>query len=354
MTIGPHSRAHLRALLALPAAADAAERLFHPSDRTTVLDAFSTAVQTLLGPSSCTVYLVDVASGTLSTAPHHFTAQPPHPAQRGPDRPFIVSSAAHTKQAHYLAGDGRPTSGGGGVPAQAALPLIAREKLVGVLYITNDDRQPFSERVRPALQGLAAIGGLALHRVLVLEELQRLAMTDGLTGLANQRAFTEALTRELARVARTKESLSIVLIELDRFKHVNDRHGHLRGDEVLRQVAVALKAACRAMDMAVRLGGDEFALVLPGTSKHDALQIADRVRLRIREIGQAEVVRLTASLGVATTQESGITPEGLIDIADRAMYRAKRAGGNRVGILHAGVRRRVVPGVSPRGCPRND
>jgi diguanylate cyclase (GGDEF)-like protein len=169
------------------------------------------------------------------------------------------------------------------------------------------------------------------------EELSRLSLTDPLTGLANRRAFDQTLEKECARLTRTGSQLSLVMLDLDHFKALNDSEGHQRGDEYLVLLGAELiRLARRRIDVAARFGGEEFALILPGTNSADAARLAELARMAIARIelphpGSPVGSFLTASGGVATaTVEGWNTPEKLIAATDRALYRAKRTGRNRV------------------------
>jgi len=155
-----------------------------------------------------------------------------------------------------------------------------------------------------------------------------MAVTDGLTQLANRRSFDRSLERELGRASRTDGRLSIVLLDIDHFKRLNDSHGHVVGDAVLRQVATALKECGREYDTIARYGGEEFAAVLPGCSQGLALQVAERLRAAIEEASTE--VTVTASAGVATYPYDGIDADSLLSAADQALYASKRSGRNRV------------------------
>ena len=179
-----------------------------------------------------------------------------------------------------------------------------------------------------------AVCGFAVdvtERVTMARELERLATTDPLTGLGNRRAFDEHLEKEVARTARSGESLSLLLGDVDHFKRYNDRYGHQQGDACLAQVARALEGVVRRpADLAARYGGEEFALVLPGTSAEGAKNIAERVRAAIRDLGiphgdAGERPHITISAGVVTVIGSWTTTE-IIALADRALYEAKAAG----------------------------
>ncbi|GGM98546.1 GGDEF domain-containing protein [Thermus composti] len=160
-------------------------------------------------------------------------------------------------------------------------------------------------------------------------EVQAEAHTDFLTGLPNRRYLDLLLPQELTRAKRYGRPLSLVLLDLDGFKAVNDLHGHEVGDRVLQALAQCLKAHLRRSDRAVRLGGEEFTLLLPETPLPQALRLAERLRQAVEVIAVPPVARITASFGVAEAGPTD-TPLTLLRRADEAMYRAKRKGKNRV------------------------
>lgn len=166
------------------------------------------------------------------------------------------------------------------------------------------------------------------------KRLEALSITDYLTGLYNHRYAHERLESELNRARRQDEPLAVIMIDLDRFKGVNDAYGHLAGDQVLREVGRILKETCRNYDVAARYGGEEFLVILPGTKLDDAVMIS----MRIRELIEAcdfqaggKTLRVTASFGVTEyTHDQTKAKDELVGHADRALYRAKAAGRNRV------------------------
>jgi diguanylate cyclase (GGDEF)-like protein len=174
--------------------------------------------------------------------------------------------------------------------------------------------------------------GLALERANA--DLKLLANTDPLTGLANRRRFMEALDQEMERAQRYARPLSLVLLDLDYFKKVNDTHGHAAGDDVLRSAAKVLRSVCRDLDLAARLGGEELALLLPETDAAGAGTVAERVRRRMETTAHlspmGETFSVTASIGVASLRMGTDSGEVLLRTADEALYRAKRGGRNRV------------------------
>ena len=174
------------------------------------------------------------------------------------------------------------------------------------------------------LAALADLVGLAVANARSRERLVALATTDPLTGLANHRAFRERLLAECARVERSGGPLALVMIDLDRFKRINDTHGHQAGDEVLRGVARRLASCARRGDVPARVGGEELAWLLPDTGLDAAVEAAERLRLAIRGVPFRAVGQVTASLGVAVLGPEG--PDDLVRRADLALYRAKEGG----------------------------
>ena len=166
------------------------------------------------------------------------------------------------------------------------------------------------------------------------EKLQKLSNTDHLTELFNRRYMMEVLEKEVQRSVRKGSDLSIIMLDVDHFKQVNDRYGHLQGDVILKRVALQLKQELRSYDCAARYGGEEFISILPDSSLQQSLLVADRIRLAIQAFKFDEPLAplcLTASLGVAHfSMEQSVTVDGFIKQADDALYRAKANGRNRV------------------------
>ena len=208
------------------------------------------------------------------------------------------------------------------------LPLTAAGVSFGTLDLVSDS---FDQEQRLNAASLAAHAVVALENARLHRMVERQALVDGLTGLANRRASADALQTESARARRLGTPLSVVLADLDGFKGVNDAHGHRVGDEVLRAFADVLRETLRDSDVAGRWGGEEFLLLLPGADEDGAVQLADRIRaaLSSRTIPAAPGLRVTASFGVAERASSSDT-EQLVAAADEALYRAKRAGRDRI------------------------
>jgi diguanylate cyclase (GGDEF)-like protein len=209
------------------------------------------------------------------------------------------------------------------------VPLVA-DGVVGVLVAEAATKggAPIDSRIVATIERYAGHTALAMRNANLLARVQQMAVTDGLTELANRRAFDRSLDRELGRAGRTDGRLSVVLLDVDHFKLLNDNHGHVVGDTVLKQIAHALQLCGREYDTIARYGGEEFAAILPGCSSGLALQVAERLRVAVQDA--ATDVKVTASAGVATYPYDGIDVGDLLNAADQALYAAKRAGRNQV------------------------
>jgi diguanylate cyclase (GGDEF)-like protein len=201
----------------------------------------------------------------------------------------------------------------------------------GLITISRRD-QPFTDDDREVLKSLASQATLALENVELHHQVQRQAVTDELTGLANHRRFQELLSAEMDQVRRYRHPAGLIMLDLDNFKSVNDSYGHPQGDVVLQQVARVLRESSRDADAPARYGGEEMALILPHTDLDGAFAIAERVRVAIEELRIPRLdhegdLRVTASLGVTASADGN--KDALIAAADDALYTAKRQGKNR-------------------------
>jgi diguanylate cyclase (GGDEF)-like protein len=190
------------------------------------------------------------------------------------------------------------------------------------------------------IEWLAAVASVCLENVANNERLKHIGLTDALTGVHNRRYFEQRLREEVDRSLRKGSPLSCLLIDLDHFKQVNDRHGHLIGDAVLREVAEQIKDQLRLSDAMARYGGEEFAILLVQTDSASAVAIAERIRERVGSrvvvLPDGKTLSVTVSVGVSTLYESqrgakiDARARDLVAAADRALYAGKRAGRNRV------------------------
>jgi diguanylate cyclase (GGDEF)-like protein len=237
-------------------------------------------------------------------------------------QPLLVSDMAADARVYW-----RDIGAGSGIYA----PLMARGRVTGILSAVRRQPAAFDETDLDVLVAVAGYLAAALEAAQLHERLREQATTDGLTGLANPRALRRALERELARSRRSGQPVSVVFVEIDGFKKINDEFGHLHGDQILRAVATVLRGSCRETDLAGRFGGDEFVLLLSQTEAPHAERVAERVRQRLAEI-ETQRPRVTASFGIATCLNHGVSADALLEAADRAMYQAKRAGGDRIRV----------------------
>ena len=215
-----------------------------------------------------------------------------------------------------------------------SVPVTSGGRTFGVLSVSSPMEEAFTDQDEGIARLLAGTAAVALR----IEELQRLALTDSQTLAYNRRYLLPRLHQEMDRTLRQPEPLCLLLIDLDHFKRVNDRHGHAVGDVVLRAFADAVRGCVRTRDVLVRRGGEEFVLIMPATDEAQAFTVAERLRKRLASaplyVRGSTVVHQTASIGVARW-DCCEGPEMLEERADAAMYEAKRRGRNRVVLARA-------------------
>ena len=223
----------------------------------------------------------------------------------------------------------------GMVKCAAQVPIrLDRNKVIGVLAVDN----VFSNRhiKRSDLQALlnfATQAGLAIESFRLHEKVTALTITDPLTGVYNRRYFDDALDFEVKRATRLARPLGLLYADLDHFKRVNDQWGHATGDEVLKEVALTMRASVRNIDIVSRIGGEEFAVILPETPLEKTRMVAERL---VHEVAQAHtklIKPITLSVGMASFPDATRDRESLKLLADKSLYEAKQMGRNRVGSL---------------------
>jgi diguanylate cyclase (GGDEF)-like protein len=218
-----------------------------------------------------------------------------------------------------------------GLPAahRCGYRLLLNEEFLGEVTVSRS--HPFAEHeishIEVLLSGLLyALRNALLYRI-ALESARR----DPLTGLGNRQAYDMAIQREIRLARRLRTPLSLIVIDIDKFKRINDTHGHVSGDRVLRKLADVIRESVRLTDIACRYGGEEFVILLPGTHSEGAALLAERVRKTASEVVcmsvASEALRFTVSLGIASLYESD-SAQDLLDRADHAMYEGKQRGGN--------------------------
>ena len=214
--------------------------------------------------------------------------------------------------------------------AVLCIPITWGESLLGVLNIESRNENAFSPQDVLILNTLADLLATALHNAFVFQKLQQQSITDGLTGIKTRRFFWESLSAEWKRASRSGRPFSVVLIDLDKFKEVNDTMGHFEGDLVLARVGRLLEQKSRQSNVVARYGGDEFIVLMPDTGPDQAQVLAERLRQWIATDPMLSEHQITGSFGVASFPMHGFSIDDIIRVADAGMYVSKRSGGNLV------------------------
>jgi diguanylate cyclase (GGDEF)-like protein len=221
------------------------------------------------------------------------------------------------------------------------MPLRSKLRVLGVIQLINVDMAHFGDQEAFFLQSICDYAAIAIENARAFEKIQELTITDDCTGLYNARHLYKTLETEVYRSARFGYEFSVLFIDLDHFKQVNDTHGHLVGSKLLAEIGYLVKAQLRLIDFAFRYGGDEFVILLPQTSKDSALVVARRLRdsQRASAICKEEGLNLNvrASIGLATYPHDAKAPHDIIRQADEMMYMVKNSTRDNIGIAQRGV-----------------
>jgi diguanylate cyclase (GGDEF)-like protein len=213
------------------------------------------------------------------------------------------------------------------------IPLTYKNETLGLAAFVSEETSPLSPHQTELLQVLCNQAAISLKNAMLHDEIRRMAVTDGLTGLYNHKKFHELLNTELERYKRTSGPMSLLIIDIDFFKRVNDTYGHQAGDIVLKGVADIISNTVRDIDIAARQGGEEFAALLVNTDRKGSASLAERLRSNVMNtefLAEGHRIRVTASIGLASCPEDAKDADGLVSIADKALYTAKETGRNRV------------------------
>ena len=228
-----------------------------------------------------------------------------------------------------------------GNSAVLEMPMMARGEVYGLLGVTvsGEDAEQRLESIAGMAGALSDAMSLALSNIALRDKLRTQALRDPLTGLYNRRYMEDALERYANLAERNENALSVIMIDLDHFKRLNDEHGHALGDAVLAEVASTIVGAIRPCDIACRYGGEELVVLLPDCSLAESTEKAESLRLQIERLSENHRTRISASFGVATVPESSSKASDALTDADAALYRAKSEGRNRVvGAPQRGIR----------------
>jgi diguanylate cyclase (GGDEF)-like protein len=236
----------------------------------------------------------------------------------------------HKNFVHDGGGQSSAEEGDGTRPV-AVVPLVYQLRFTGALMISSDDpMRVWRDSELLLLRTVADQVAVAVNHARLYERQQQLALTDSLTGCMNRRSFEMQLERDLRLATRMRQPVSLIMLDIDHFKRVNDSFGHDAGDAALRFLADVLRDELRGVDTAARYGGEEFAVILPQANLEGALVVAERLRARIETTEIPEIGHITASLGIATFPLHANSRAQLVSTADQALYEAKHEGRNRV------------------------
>jgi diguanylate cyclase (GGDEF)-like protein len=220
------------------------------------------------------------------------------------------------------------------------VPVRTSSKVLGVIELVNIDMEVYLQS-QMLLQTLADYAAIAIENSHAVRRIQELSITDDCTGLYNARHLFTVIAEELHRSARFGYEFTLLFLDLDHFKYVNDQYGHIVGSKLLAQVGQALRESLRLVDAAFRYGGDEFAILLPQTSKESGLGVARRIAKLFRERhwlhDEDFEIKLRASIGVSTYPVDGTTPQEIVQRADDMMYAVKQAGRDNIAVSGSGI-----------------
>jgi diguanylate cyclase (GGDEF)-like protein len=218
-----------------------------------------------------------------------------------------------------------------GLKHTLAAPLTTDAGVIGAIVVSRRTADPWPESAHRILAGAAAEASAALARAYSHRQAEARAATDALTGLPNRRYFDEFCAL-LARRRRAEDGVGVLMVDIDKFKVLNDTHGHHVGDEVLRAVAAAIAGAVREDDVPARFGGEEFAVLLRNPSRDESVEVGERIRQAVRQLDLSPfgVASTSVSVGVAVADVPDEPIPAIIERADKALFEAKRAGRDRV------------------------
>jgi len=217
------------------------------------------------------------------------------------------------------------------VRSELCIPLLSFGQVMGVLSLESAQLNAFDTGDIPALESVADICANAIQNAHYFERVRHMAYVDGLTGVFNRRYFEIRVQEEIERAKRYEGAMSLIMIDIDHFKRLNDEFGHLMGDDVLRQISTIFTQNLRKIDVGCRYGGEEFAIIIPETTGEDAYYVAEKLRKAVKKMAFPGVPRpVTISLGVASYPANGSNRDELVKAADEALYTAKQSGRNTV------------------------
>jgi diguanylate cyclase (GGDEF)-like protein len=221
------------------------------------------------------------------------------------------------------------------------VPLQSKHRVLGVIQLINCAMESFGEQEMFFLHALCDYAAIAIDNARAVEKIQELTITDDCTGLYNARHLYKTLESEVYRSARFGYEFSVIFLDLDHFKHVNDTYGHLVGSKLLQEIGFKIKSQLRLIDYAFRYGGDEFVILLPQTDKQSALVVAKRIQDMMRKTvflaEDALNLQVRCSMGLATYPEDAKSSHEIIRQADEMMYMVKNSSRDNIAVAQQGI-----------------
>ncbi len=322
-------------------------RLINCLDLEQITDVCIKHIPNLVGARLASLYILDETSNILHLQKHNHSFLINKIVSLNQNPPSLMVMAVRSKEL-ILVGDidthkkpiirksQRAFAGNYKTKNCAIAPLICQDRVVGVLNLADKANCDRFDSEDIALIGLfSQLVGASIGNIKLFERIQHQATTDGLTGLANHKTFYEILEKELWRSRRYGGQISLIMIDVDNLKKINDTYGHRAGDKVIREISRKIKECIRQIDTAARYGGDEFAVILPNTSLTDAVVVAERMVDAVAHspaIWKKDHIPLSISVGLGQ-YDADTNPEDITSGSDRALYRAKQAGKNTVRIF---------------------
>ena len=312
-----------------------------------IMDVCMKHIPTLVGARLASLYILDETNNMLHLQKHNHPFLINNIVSLNQNPPSLMVMAVRSKEI-ILVGDidthkkpiikksQRAFSGNYKTNSCAIAPLICQDRVVGVLNLADKiDGDRFDSEDIALIELFSQLVGASIGNIKLFEKIQHQATTDGLTGLANHKTFYEILEKELWRSRRYGGQISLIMIDVDNLKKINDSYGHRAGDKVIREISRKIKECIRQIDTAARYGGDEFAVILPNTSLADAIIVAERMVEAVAHspaIWKKDQIPLSISVGLGQ-YDADSNPEDITSGSDRALYKAKQAGKNTVRIF---------------------